>query len=439
MRGEYDKTHPNLKVQRRGKRAYYYAQVSVPKDQRNRVGKSVLTKYIGAVTESEAKRRAPAIVAELQHQIGLIETSERFKQAFEGMEYFGPTNEQEATAREVLSKTGLKSVTDSMVEQVAADRLEQEKDRELNNKTLEVDDKSVWGVFQSWLDYKAGTGRKTRSKERGEIQRRRVAEEFCEFVGRDKSFGEIDHIDAQNFKVVLFKQGLKAHTVDNKMNMISGCFKDRRPGTFNPFAGLNHKKEVYKEQENARADFTDDQVAALIDASRKQTDGFYWFISVAAYTGARKSEILDLHKEDFDFESGLIHFNKRAVGKSVAAKRSVPIHPKLSSIRQFVESRKVRVFRFASSTANRKFNLVKNELGIIDTKIKGESHQVTLHSFRHGVKTRLLNAGVSTDLVDQLIGHSRQGLNAVYAKRQDGEALRQAIKKLQYFNRDTTI
>lgn len=132
-------------------------------------------------------------------------------------------------------------------------------------------------------------------------------------------------------------------------------------------------------------------------------------------------------------EAGVIRFNERTVGKSPAARRLVPIHPALKGLRRCVESCKGRPFPFATSTVGRKFPKLQDEVGATETTINEESFRVSFHSFRHAFKTRLLNTGIPTDTVDILIGHSRQGLSAKYAKRPLSlDTLKAAIAKLKY-------
>lgn len=430
----YDKTRPNLKVATRGDKTYYSVQVAVPKERRGVVGKSALTRYVGAVTLADAKRRAPAIVAELQAEIRVAGELAAFDQNRAGVEAFGPTPEQVAEARRVLAAVGLDVVDANVAERVTLSRIDRERESVVGGTVADAtpDDGTVWGVYLGWLEYKVNTGRQTQSKARGERQRGRVAREFCEFVGLDKPFADIDHVDGQRFKAELLSKGLKAKTVDTKINGISGCFKDRRPGTLNPFAGLNDKKSVYAEQEESRADFTDSQVIALLDASGGDA-AWHWYLTVAAYTGARLSELLALERGDFDFKDGLIRFNQRTIGKTPAARRSVPMHPALRGLRKYVEGCEGRPFPFSTSTVGRRFPALQAEVGATETKIDGQEYRVSFHSFRHGFKTRLLNAGVSTDMVDILIGHSRQGLNALYGKRPPPlDTLRKVVRKLRY-------
>ncbi len=426
-RGRYRTDGLGLKRSRRAGRTYYSVQVGIPKALQPAAGKKALWRYLGAVTESEAKRRAPAILVELQEELRQIAVTDRIMD----IDLLGAPPDEWERARKGLDANDVpdEAITDKLIEDAIVKRIRREAAK---GPKASSEAGSVQAVFDDWLGYKAATGRKTRSKERGERQRRKIAAEFIAFVGADTPFADIDHTHAQGFQAELLKRGLKAHTVDNKLSHIRGCFTDRRPGALNPFAGLTHSKEIYAEQGRARADFTNEQVQALFEASADDPR-LCWLIKTAAYTGARLGELLALERQDFDFETGVIRFNAREAGKSAAARRSVPIHPAIAvGLKVYVGAAGSGPFKFGSATVGRKFKALQEAASATEGTFDGETYWLSFHSWRHGFKTRLLNAGVPTDTADILTGHARQGLNAVYGKRTDMNVLREAISRLSY-------
>lgn len=433
-RGPYRRDHFRLKVSKRQGREYYSVQVPVPKSLRSALNRRHYVRYLGAVTEQEAKRRAPSLVAEVEEKMRADARAAGIDQTIEGVRLFGPMPELTAVQEAGRAMESLGVPRDrNTLERVTINRLERER-RSVEEGEAAAADGSVRAVLEDWLEYKAGTGRQTANKARGERYRAKVAREFWEFVGEDKPFADVDHVDGQRFQKHLLDRGHRIKTVDNKLTMIRGCFTDRRPGTHNPFAGLTHGKEAYAEQERARIDFDDAQVLAILEAAKGEDPAFRWYVWTAAYTGARLGELLTLERDDFDFREGAIYFNRRTPGKTVAARRTVPIHPELAGLGEYVRKCRGRPFDFSTSTVGRKFPKLQSRAGVpAETVIDGDTYALSFHSFRHGVKTRLLNAGVSTDLADRLLGHVRQGLNPRYGKRSpELDKMREALERLEY-------
>lgn len=444
-----EKLPRGLKAEIRNGHTYYKAQLAVPEALRGVVGKKTLSRYIGAVTRTNAIRELPRKIVEMESEIaGAVQAAKdvslKSKLADEWDE-----NEflLEASLPEIIpdlekahggkfKALGIDKPTGTQLLEAERQELASGYKRKIHHVSAEdgVDPNSVWGMYQTWLDIKLSEGRNTRSTAENEKARRKIAEQFCEFVGKETPFAAITTKHVLEFKTRLLKDKITHRTVDNKLNKISGCFKRLRPGTIDPFEGFTSKKEVYENQEKKKGDFSDEQVLKMIDASRKQSEAFHWYIMLAAYTGARKSELVWLEKDDFDFDTNVVKFNydKEFTGKTPGAKRQVPLHQKLKGIDKYVQSCGKRVFPFSKSSVDRWFKEIQKEADAFGTKIDGENHTLSFHSFRHCVETRLLNADVSIDRVNIIIGHSRTALAKRYGARVDLESLRKAIKKLEY-------
>lgn len=161
-----------------------------------------------------------------------------------------------------------------------------------------------------------------------------------------------------------------------------------------------------------REPFTGPELQRLLRPSSIRTH-----ILVAAFAGLRVSEIVSCSIESVE---GVRCFAIRE-GKTKAARRYVPVHPKL---RKITESD----LKYSSSNAiSSAFHTWRKECGIDDpTKV--------FHSLRHGWVTALSRSDCEPDLAAYLAGHSRQR-SWTYRTYGHGKGLKSAaaaVAKVRY-------
>jgi len=163
----------------------------------------------------------------------------------------------------------------------------------------------------------------------------------------------------------------------------------------------------YEYQDNRYAALNDEQVRAVLKKSTSKQSWFKWFISLSVYSGARRSEILGLHKSDFHYcsDSNRYFFHIKQ-GKTKAAIRVVPIHQKLikDGILDWVKSCNDELL----------FNITPNKVtGLFNTlfeeRVNYLGERIVLHSLRHTFITKARAAGISNVLVQQVVGHEKSG------------------------------
>ena len=139
-------------------------------------------------------------------------------------------------------------------------------------------------------------------------------------------------------------------------------------------------------------------------------------IAVGAFTGLRLGEICALKPGDVDLDASVIHVR---AGKTAAAVREVPIHPRLADILHDYNGFKGE-YLFNAQASNRfpegnhhlnprcvnvDFKRLAKQVGIT---VGRKNMGVTFHSLRRHFKTASLNAGVPLPLVDRWLGHSNK-------------------------------
>ena len=137
-------------------------------------------------------------------------------------------------------------------------------------------------------------------------------------------------------------------------------------------------------------------------------------IAIAAFAGLRVGEIQNLSPCDVDLDAGVIHVRE---GKTEAAAREVPIHPRLAAILHGYDGFD-GVYLLNAPASNRypdgnhhinprTINVVFKDLAKQAGLDVGRKDQgMTFHALRRFFKSACYDAGVPQPLVDRWVGHS---------------------------------
>ena len=196
-------------------------------------------------------------------------------------------------------------------------------------------------------------------------------------------------------------------------------------------------------QSTSYAAYSDADVQRMLDeVGASRVEWQKWVIYLAAFTGMRRAEIVQLRKEDIkvDQDSGrdYILVTDAAEGqqlKSQAAKRRVPLHKKLIDIGflNFVSKTKGELFpdvkpQRVTAWFSEEFRPLCGIAGINDL---GERQ--VFHSFRHSVITKALAVETETN-VQQVVGHEKQkmGVTSKYLHSQPLKVVLRVIDCIDY-------
>ena len=182
--------------------------------------------------------------------------------------------------------------------------------------------------------------------------------------------------------------------------------------------------------------YEDSDVNALLDivskirsngdtkSQRISKDELFFVTHIAAYSGMRLNEIIQLNTDDIVEKYNIVCFSLNTkvdvkTGKSKTLKtrnsaRIVPIHSKLSSIGlfEFIESKKKLARKCGKAV--RLFNCDNKDFSEyfrkkINTKvIKDNDKTRTFHSFRHTFINKLIQSGQRVEHIAALVGHEQQ-------------------------------
>ncbi|MCV6613273.1 MAG: hypothetical protein OIF55_21175 [Amphritea sp.] len=89
----------------------------------------------------------------------------------------------------------------------------------------------------------------------------------------------------------------------------------------------------WEHDDNRYASLTDAEIRQVIERSESRPEWFQWFLLIAVYSGARRSEIASLRPCDFKLCSDTgRHYFVIHEGKTKAARRMVPVHKSLEAL-----------------------------------------------------------------------------------------------------------
>lgn len=153
----------------------------------------------------------------------------------------------------------------------------------------------------------------------------------------------------------------------------------------------------------------DAQVREILEKAKKKPEWVRWFMLLAAYSGARRSELANLATRDFKRcpDTGRYYFVING-GKTKAARRMVPVHPELerAGLIAWVQETDGPLFPTAQANPNRVTDHFASLAGV---KVNDVGERIVFHSLRHTFITKARAAGVSTVLIQQVVGHEKSG------------------------------
>lgn len=135
------------------------------------------------------------------------------------------------------------------------------------------------------------------------------------------------------------------------------------------------------------------------------------------YSGARRSEVLNLKWKDIDFKNNTVHLKGT---KTESSDRIIPIFPKLKNILTEIKMQPPNnfIFEFKPNTVTQYF-----------TRLNINNH--SLHDLRHTFATRCIEKGISMKTVQIWLGHSNYKTTANIYSHIDNKHSQEQAKLLE--------
>lgn len=195
-----------------------------------------------------------------------------------------------------------------------------------------------------------------------------------------------------------------------------------------PFRGLHYPKKLAKTKQYEPLSF--EEIWLLRAAAvRKGDELMVAYIDIARFTGMRLSEIGALNSDSVEVIDGVLCFRVSSDAKTVAsANRLIPISSRLQSL---VDLQSLDMGNVGTAVGKRFGRLKKVVL------VNGEDRSKCFHSIRKFVVTTLEQGGVAEGIAADLVGHEKPNITYnVYSGGSSIEQLSRAVEVLDRRQRD---
>ncbi len=199
----------------------------------------------------------------------------------------------------------------------------------------------------------------------------------------------------------------------------------------NPAQGI---RIVDDRAEKARLPFDEQHLRQIFASLPTNDPTLFWMVCLAYTTGARMGEIAALTVDNVRTEDGVQFFDVLD-GKTVNARRRIPLHPILDEIGfpVYLKTRKGPLTDHRPDTKNRLTGYFQKNFGRwLRGKAKVEDTTRTFHSFRHGFRDLALSAGVDEVLIERLHGWAPATTGRGYGTGASLPRLRDAVNSIRF-------
>ena len=187
--------------------------------------------------------------------------------------------------------------------------------------------------------------------------------------------------------------------------------------------------------ESERRDITDDELARIFDAARREIPPLHYLLTVMLYTGQRLGDCAKMEWRHVDFARGFINIMPEKT-KRFRTRVDIPILPPLRAMLESFPANRRKGYIMPDMAAEYKAKRLSKKItrflaakcGIETSKKtdvgKRKHPVVTAHSFRHTFVSKAANAGIPFAIVQSVVGHSTAKQCRHYFHENDDATLR---------------
>lgn len=227
---------------------------------------------------------------------------------------------------------------------------------------------------------------------------------FVEWAGADREVASVDDDLADSYSRHLLKT-FSPNTFNKHLNTLTAVWRAACRGMPNPWADIPRRRL----DTVARKPFSDDEVRRLLEATSGE---LRVLIAVGRYTGMRLGDAVNLRWSCIQGDRISVP-RTRKTGAPVA----LPLHPNLAEALSRLPRRRATVTpdlaKLYAHDASKVTNMVQKAISSIGLRTKVKARSGTkgrvehgYHSLRHTFVTRAIEAGVPSDVVREMVGHS---------------------------------
>ncbi|ELF6474858.1 tyrosine-type recombinase/integrase [Vibrio cholerae] len=343
-----------------------------------------------------------------------------------------------------IMQKGLQSDTEGLLSIIDSNDSERSKHSEPKDHSEPKESLTIDGLIDNYIADKISSGEwmeSTKEKKGAKLQHLKTIFEACSL--KDKPIDKLTRNDLLEVRTALINRGLKTLTVNGYMQDIRAIFNNAEAlGLIvkSPAVKLNIKDRDIKEPKA----LTESEVIALIDyfkhgyftearRSKKTLEGMKylkWVPQIAAVTGARLNEILQLRKGDIrQSANGLcwyIDINDRGdnVVKNKSSNRVVPLVDGaygfdlelfLSEVVNTCNDDSDNIFRLKNSERTKNTSRIIHQINEYrKNRPNSVPENLTMHSLRHTMATLCLNKKMPESFAKEILGHTQSITYGLY-------------------------
>jgi integrase len=249
--------------------------------------------------------------------------------------------------------------------------------------------------------------------------------------GNKKPFNKLTVAERLNYPTdeIPEEDFISPKTVKSLLKTLQGFFSTFLTGEKDCFMQSPTTNVKYTISEKRFGVYSDGEIQAF-ESEADNTKQLWqrWALLLAIYTGARRGEVVKFMFDGvkFDDEHHIYYF-ELLEGKTLAAKRKIPVHPRL--IEKGIL--KVSSIEINAKTITDYINKIRDELKIPLSDSEGSKR--IYHSFRHTFITKGISKGVTVEHLKTVVGHSKNlGITSRYIHGLSLADLNEVILKITY-------
>jgi len=425
------RTLPHLELRHRR----YVAVLEIPRELREQLGRVRFVKSLKTESATAAERRAGPIIVAWKRQ---IEAARGRNEVDSDAAFF---REALRDAKTEIERAHVQQLAEARANEIGLHELmEGDGSRDALKLMREFESHVANGPFDELVSEWHATSdvtAKTMDMQRADIKR---------FAAKFPTIASVSKGAVKEWTERLRAEGLTVKTVQRILSALRGYWEYLQaralaPAGERPFHDLGlpgtkgRKKKGRVRREDRRQEFTPQDVVRLMAEARSRDDGeLADLIDMGRWTGARIEELCSLTVESVKLAAKVPHFTINA-GKTDAAIRDVPIHPKLKPVLRRLIGERTTGYVFEHLSENKyhdRSNAIGKRFGYLKTAL-GFNDQFVFHSVRKTVASQLKDGGVPEFVAADIIGHEITTMSyGLYAGNVSLATKAEAIGKLRY-------
>jgi integrase len=218
-------------------------------------------------------------------------------------------------------------------------------------------------------------------------------------------------------------EGLQPGSVNRHIVSIKAMFRAAQEWEYIPRSPAARLKKL-KEPERPARFLEQDEAERLLEATANGPPYLYPIVLLALHTGMRRSEVLHLRWQDFDFRRGEIRIEN--MEDHLTKSGRIRIAPMTTAVRDYFQAKRGIGFLFPSLNGKPQRQLDKSFKSALK---RAGIENFRFHDLRHTFASHLTMQGVPQRSVQELLGHGSGRMTERYSHLSPSH-MHDAVKKL---------